>query len=129
MVRLWLMWFALVCFVSLPWIGFTPYPRWERVHWVPFSDPADRPRDFILNALVFLPLGLAIARRRDPRSALALAVAMSVTISVCAEATQLFSTRRFPSATDVTAAVTGALAGAISTIWLRLSSKPETWTD
>ena len=129
MVRLWLMWFALVCFVSLPWIGFTPYPRWERVHWVPFSDPADRPRDFILNTLVFLPLGLAIARRRDPRSALALAVAMSATISVCAEATQLFSTRRFPSATDVTAAVTGALSGAISTIWVRSSSKPETWTD
>jgi glycopeptide antibiotics resistance protein len=123
------MWFAFICFVSLPWIGFTPYPRWERVHWVPFSDPADRARDFVLNALVFLPFGFAIAKRRGRSSGVALAVVMAATISISAEATQLFSTRRFPSATDVTAAVTGALIGAISTVWLRSSSKPETWTD
>ena len=127
--RLWCMWFVVVCFVSLPWIGFTPYPRWERVQWVPFTDPADRPRDFVLNALVFLPFGYAVARRREPRAALALAVIMAATISISAEATQLFSTRRFPSASDVTASVIGALAGAISTVWLTSSSKPETWTD
>jgi glycopeptide antibiotics resistance protein len=129
LVRLWLIWFAFVCFVSLPWIGFTPYPRWERVQWVPFSDRADRPSDFVLNAIVFLPLGFAAARRRALPSALVLAALMSVTISVTAEATQLFSTRRFPSATDVTAAVMGALGGAVSTVLLAHSSKPETWTD
>lgn len=129
LLRLWLIWFAFVCFVSLPWIGFTPYPRWERVHWIPFGDPADRPRDFVLNAIVFLPFGFAIARRRDPSSALLLAAVMAATVSVGAEATQLFSTRRFPSATDVTAAVAGALAGALPTVWLRRSSKPHTWTD
>jgi VanZ family protein len=41
-------------------------------------------------------------------------------VSVSAEATQLFGTLRYPSATDVTAAVIGA---AIGTAWRRLAQK------
>lgn len=129
LIRLWLTWFAIVCFVSLPWMGFTTQPQWHRIHWVPFLDPADKVRDFILNTLLFLPFGLLVGWRGKTGSALALAGVMAASISIAAEATQLFSTRRFPSATDVAAAVLGAMLGALSTLYLRRPSKPETWTD
>lgn len=118
-LRLWATWFAIVCFVSLPWIGFTTQPQWHRVHWIPFQDPADKLRDVILNALLFVPFGLVVGWRGSTRSALVVAAVMATTISILAEATQLFSTRRFPSATDVTAAILGAVAGACTTLYLR----------
>ena len=128
-VRIWLLWFCLVLFVSLPWLGFTPVPQWDRVHWIPFADPADKLRDVALNGLLFMPLGFAVSRRRRLVPGIVLSAAMALSISVPAEATQLFSTRRFPSATDVAAAALGAMAGAITTLWIRESSKPRTWTD
>jgi glycopeptide antibiotics resistance protein len=129
LVFIWLLWFGIVLFVSFPWIGFTARPQWDRLHWVPFSDPADKPRDVILNGLLFVPVGFAVSRRRAGLRAMALAAVMAASISVPAEATQLFSVRRYPSATDVLLAILGALAGAISTLWIRGSSKPRTWTD
>ena len=128
-VRIWLLWFCLVLFVSLPWLGFTPVPQLDRVHWIPFADPADKLRDVALNGLLFMPLGFAVSRRRRLVPGIVLSAAMALSISVPAEATQLFSTRRFPSATDVAAAALGAMAGAITTLWIRESSKPRTWTD
>lgn len=127
--RLWLTWFAIVCFISLPWMGFTTEPQWHRVHWVPFHDPADKIRDFIPNALLFVPFGFLAARRGKPAPALLATALMAASISICAEATQLFSTRRFPSATDVSAAVLGALAGASLILLLRRSSRPPTWSE
>jgi glycopeptide antibiotics resistance protein len=128
-VRVWLSWFALVLFVSLPWMGFTTVPQWERVHWVPFADPADKVRDVVLNGLLFVPLGIAVSRHRSWINAAVLSGLMALAISIPAEATQLFSTRRFPSATDVAAAVFGAVVGAVTTISIRESSKLRTWTD
>ena len=32
----------LVWLLSLPWVGFAAMPQWSRVHWIPFTDPADR---------------------------------------------------------------------------------------
>lgn len=129
LIRLWLTWFAIVCFVSLPWIGFSTRPQWHRVQWIPFLDPADKVSDFLLNALLFVPFGFLLGWRARSGSALLLSALMAASISISAEATQLFSTRRFPSATDVAAAVLGALLGALTTLYLRRSSKPETWTD
>ena len=128
-VRVWLLWFCLVLFVSLPWIGFTTVPQWDRVHWVPFADPADKLRDVAINGLLFMPLGFAVSRRRPLVAGVVLSAIMALTISVPAEATQLFSTRRFPSATDVVSAALGAMAGAVTTLWVREASKPRTWTD
>jgi glycopeptide antibiotics resistance protein len=128
-LRIWFIWFALVLFISLPWMGFTTVPQWDRVHWTPFGDPADRLRDVVLNSLLFVPLGFGVSRRRSPLPAVLLAAVMALSISIPAEATQLFSTRRFPSATDVASAVLGAVAGAITTLSIRQSSKPRTWTD
>lgn len=128
-IRIWFLWLCLVLFVSLPWLGFTPVPQWDRVHWIPFGDPADKLRDVVLNGLLFVPLGFAVSRRRRLVPGIVLSAAMALSISVAAEATQLFSTRRFPSATDVAAAALGAMAGAVTTLWIRESSKPRTWTD
>lgn len=105
----WVWWIPLTWLISLPWRGFTLEPQWTRVHWIPFTDPADRPRDFALNVLFFMPFGYSFARRRSWLLAPAVAAAVSLT----AEATQLFGSVRYPSATDVTAAVIGAALGAI----------------
>jgi glycopeptide antibiotics resistance protein len=123
------LWFGLVLFVSLPWLGFTRVPQWGRVNWIPFGDPSDKLRDVVLNGLLFMPLGFAVSRRRPLVTGIVLSAAMALSISVPAEATQLFSTRRFPSATDVATAALGAMAGAVTTLWIREASKPRTWTD
>ena len=107
-VPLWVWWIPLVWIISFPWTGFTARPQWARVHAIPFTDPADRPRDFIANVALFVPFGYSFARKR--RWPLALAAAALLSLS--AEATQLFCTVRFPSATDVTAAIVGAVVGA-----------------
>lgn len=108
-VPLWVWWIVLVWVISFPWTGFTPQPQWARVHAIPFMDPADRPRDMLANIALFIPFGYSFARgRRWWTAGLAAAV-----VSFSAEATQLFGTLRFPSATDVTAAVVGATAGAL----------------
>ena len=107
-VPLWVWWIPLVWIISFPWTGFTARPQWSRVHAIPFSDPADRPRDFIANVALFVPFGFSFARkRRWP-----LAMPAAALLSLSAEATQLFCTVRFPSATDVTAAIAGAAVGA-----------------
>lgn len=112
-IPLWVWWIALTWLISLPWAGFTLVPQWSRVHWIPFTDPADRPRDFVLNVLFFVPFGYSFARRRRwPLALLAAAV-----VSLSAEATQLFGTVRYPSATDVAAAVAGAAIGAGLAWW------------
>ena len=128
-MRIWLLWFGVVLFLSLPWMGFTPFPQWQRVHWVPFEDPANKLRDVILNGLLFVPLGFAVSRRRSFANAVMLSAAMALSMSLLAEATQLFSSRRFPSATDVVVAVIGAVAGAAATVSMREATRPRTWTD
>ena len=106
---LWVWWIPFAWAISLPWRGFTIVPQWSRVHWIPFTDPADRPRDFLLNVLFFVPFGLSLGRTQTGY-VVALGAAL---VSLSAEATQLFGTVRYPSATDVTAAVVGAMLGAV----------------
>ncbi len=107
-VPLWAWWIGIVLAISFPWSGLVSSPQWDRVHPIPFTDPADRPRDFLANIGLLVPFGYSYARRRSVLGAVAIAAA----VSVAAEATQLFSTTRFPSATDITAAVAGAALGA-----------------
>lgn len=127
--RIWIFWFLLVWILSFPWIGFTTEPQWHRVNWVPFASPADRFRDIIPNILWFVPFGYIVMRRHASLRRVVLVVLLAAAVSVSAEAMQVFSLERYPSATDVTAAILGALGGALPTLWLRRSSKPRTWTD
>lgn len=113
-VPLWWWWIGIVLAVSFPWNGVAPHPQWSRVHWVPLADPADKLSDLIANIALFLPFGYSFTGRgRGGLGGRILgAVAAALAVSVCAEATQLFGRHRYPSATDVTAACVGALAGA-----------------
>ena len=63
-VPLWAWWIPLVWAISLPWAGLTKDPQWSRVHPVPFTDPADRPRDLIANIALYIPFGYSLARGR-----------------------------------------------------------------
>lgn len=127
--RLWLLWIPFVWFISFPWIGFTLDPQWDRVHLIPFTDEGDKPRDIIANFLLFVPFGYSVARRRTPARALARAAGLAAVVSISAEAMQLFSTERYPSATDVSVALLGSVVGAVATVYFRLTSRPRTWAD
>lgn len=118
-VPLWVWWIPVVVGVSLPVVGFTFEPQWSRVHVVPFSDPEDKPRDTLLNIAMFIPFGYFFARGWGMPGALAGAMAAAALVSAGAEATQLFSTERNPSGTDVSMAVAGAAAGSVLRSWLR----------
>jgi glycopeptide antibiotics resistance protein len=111
----WCWWVALVWAVSFSWGGLTLHPQWHRVHWMPLGDPADKPRDIVANMLLFVPFGYSFARRSRPSFVLLRVLLAAAVVSVSAEALQLFSTVRFPSATDVCSAVIGALCGALPT--------------
>lgn len=112
---LWVWWVPVVVGLSLPVFGFTRHPQWGRVHLVPFTDPEDKPRDELVNIGMYVPFGYLYARgRRMPRAMLGV-VLWAVVVSVGAEATQLFSIERNPSATDVSMGVAGAALGALLT--------------
>jgi glycopeptide antibiotics resistance protein len=109
-VALWCWWMPLVWLLSFPWGHLTSHPQWQRVHWIPLTDPADKPRDIIANLLLFVPFGYSVARR-GRRTWILHLVVCAAGVSISAEALQLYGTARYPSATDVLSAVTGAIAG------------------
>jgi glycopeptide antibiotics resistance protein len=111
-VPLWGWWSLVVVVVSLPWIGCTTTPQWNRVHAVPFTDPEDSPRDLVVNVALFVPFGFLFGTRRHGAPAMVQAALAAAAVSVFAEAPQLFSTKRNPSGTDVFYAMAGAAAGA-----------------
>ena len=115
--------------LSFPWIGFTLDPQWERVHLVPLTGPGDKPRDMIANFILFVPFGYSVARRRLLLPGLARAAGLAAVVSFSAEAMQVFSTERYPSGTDLSVAILGALAGAGATFYSRRQSKGRPWTN
>ena len=116
---LWVWWIPVVWLVSLPF-GFTTEPQWDRLHLLPFRDPANKLFDLVINLLLFVPFGYSFARRGG--SMLVLVVAAAA-VSVSAEILQLFSTVRYPSGTDVFYAVVGAMVGALPARWRRVGAQ------
>jgi glycopeptide antibiotics resistance protein len=110
-MKLWKWWFLVVLIISGPWFGFVRQPQWWDVNWVPFADPADKPRDLLQNVLLFVPFGWSYASERVNRTALAGALAWALVVSAFAELTQLFSPARYPSTTDVLMALLGTALG------------------
>ena len=106
---LWVWWIPVVWVASFP-LGLTPVPQWHRVHLVPFTDPADKLTDLAINLLLFVPFGYSFVDRPGRWRWLPLAAAA---VSASAELSQLFSTVRYPSGTDVVYAIVGALAGGV----------------
>ena len=123
-MKLWRWWVLVVLIISGPWFGFVTRPQWWNVNWVPFSDPADKPRDVLQNLLLFVPFGWSYASERRRSAALVSALALAAVISAGAEATQLFSRERYPSATDVLMALFGAAIGFAGSIAWRQRPLP-----
>jgi glycopeptide antibiotics resistance protein len=113
-IPLWVWWIPVVLIASFP-LGLTATPQWDRIHLVPLTDPADKVEDLAANILLFVPFGYSFARHRG-LAWLPLAAGL---VSAVAEASQLFSTVRYPSGTDVFYAVVGALAGGLASLVLR----------
>ena len=107
-IPLWVWWIPVVLIASFP-LGLTSVPQWDRVHLVPFTDPADKVEDFAVNILLFVPFGYSFARNRG-LAWLPLAAGL---VSAVAELSQLFSTVRYPSGTDLAYAVVGAVIGGL----------------
>ena len=112
-IPLWVWWIPVVLIASFP-LGLTATPQWDRIHLVPLTDPADKLEDLAANILLFVPFGYSFARDRG-LAWLPLAAGL---VSTVAELSQLFSTVRYPSGTDVFYAVVGALAGGLASLVL-----------
>lgn len=95
---------------DFPWGDLQNHSHWSKVRWIPFVSPPVRLEDMALNTLLCAPIGGLCGRlcRRPLLTAFGLSLALSVT----AEWSQVYSHNRFPSATDVTCNVAGAVAAA-----------------
>jgi glycopeptide antibiotics resistance protein len=113
-IPLWVWWIPVVLIASFPF-GLTSVPQWDRVHLVPFTDPADKVEDFAVNILLFVPFGYSFARNLG----LAWLPVAAGLVSAVAELSQLFSTVRYPSGTDVAYAVIGAAIGGLVATFTR----------
>ena len=101
---------GLVFAATYPWGDMVGHSHWTRVRWIPFKTGPFRLLDIAGNLLLCAPLGAA-AGYLFSRGVLAAAL-LSLAISVGAEASQVYSHTRFPSATDVLCNVAGAVAAA-----------------
>ena len=114
------LWTVLIVLVVVPWVGYQNHSHWQRVGWIPFASAEVRLRDVAVNLSLYAPWGYFCARSvRVVARRLWIVVALAAALSITTETSQVYSHGRFPSATDVTCNVIGALAGAL---WARKSS-------
>lgn len=102
-----LLWYVVWASIAVPWRSFRAQPSFERVEFDPFGGSA---RSQVLNVLAFVPLGLVGSRLGWTPKTVALVGACT---SALTELLQLFSSRRFPSTTDLLLNTAGALIGII----------------
>jgi glycopeptide antibiotics resistance protein len=106
-----LLWIGVIAVIVIPWGSFQSHAHWNGIGWIPFLSPPFRVRDIVLNTLLYVPFGYWSVQQRGG-SGVWRACGYALALSVAMECTQVFSHRRFPSATDVTTNVLGALWGA-----------------
>lgn len=109
-------WFVCWAWIALPWRSFRLVPSFRNVELMPFT--AGSLRSYVLNVLVFIPLGILVARLGwHPRTV----VLVAAGLSAATEVAQLFSARRYPSTTDV---ILNTLGAAIGLLVVRLAAGP-----
>jgi glycopeptide antibiotics resistance protein len=113
-MRFWPFWILVVVAASGPWFGIVREPQWDRVTWIPFTGFGDKPRDMIVNVLLYVPFGWSYVKNRSRRASVLGAIAAAALVSIAVEIPQLFYRLRDPSATDVVMAVIGAAAGSFA---------------
>lgn len=121
--RSWPFWILVIAVASGPWFGVVSHPQWNRVTWIPFHGAEDKPKDVLVNFLLFVPFGWSFAKSpafarptggsRASRVTLG-AIATAAIVSIAVETPQLFYRLRDPSATDVVMAMCGAAAGSLA---------------
>jgi glycopeptide antibiotics resistance protein len=99
-------WCILWAWIALPWRSFSPVPSFRRVALIPSFTGSIRSQ--FLNVLAFVPLGIIGARLGWRPTGVVL---LAAGVSAASEVLQLFSTRRYPSTTDVILNTAGALIG------------------
>ena len=116
------LWFLAWSFVALPWRSFQPEPSFERVQTTPFTDGSARAH--ILNVVAFVPLGGIGARLVWSPATI---VGIGASTSIATEVLQLFSSRRYPSVTDIILNTTGVAIGLLfASAFLRGRQRPAT---
>jgi glycopeptide antibiotics resistance protein len=103
-------WILLICVAVVPWTDLQNHSHWARVQWIPFVTPPIKLVDIVINVALYVPFGYWFVRWAGRRRA-GLAVISAGVLSLVTEWTQLYSHSRFPSLTDVTCNVIGALIG------------------
>ena len=107
----------LVLLIVVPWRRFQNDLYWERVRWVPFLSPPWSARDLIGNVMLYSPFGYAVARLAGTPYGQRLALIGAAVLALATEASQLLSTHRYPSMTDVTCNLLGAWLGTTVARW------------
>jgi glycopeptide antibiotics resistance protein len=113
-IRSWPFWVLVVAVASGPWFGVVHEPQWSRVTWIPFQGFSDKPRDMLVNFLLFVPFGWSFVKSRSVAHGIWLTMAAAAIVSLAVEIPQLFFRLRDPSATDLVMAVCGACAGSLA---------------
>lgn len=99
-------WLCLWALIGFPWRSFQWTPSFRRLQLLPLMEGSLRGQ--LLNVLAFVPLGI-IATRLGWRPRTVIVVGFAV--SLLTEFLQLFSTRRYPSTTDLILNTMGVLLG------------------
>jgi glycopeptide antibiotics resistance protein len=113
-IRSWPFWILVVFVVSGPWFGIVREPQWARVTWIPFHGFEDKPRDMLVNFMLFVPFGWSFIKSRTGAHGILLAMTAAAAVSLAVEVPQLFYRLRDPSATDLVMAICGAAAGSLA---------------
>ena len=102
-------WVALIVAGVVPWGELDNDPSWTRVTWIPFT--SFDLGDFVHNILLYVPFGF-LYRTCSTRTSVWRLSGYALALSAATELTQLSSTTRYPSTTDVACNVFGAIWGA-----------------
>lgn len=114
---------AAVLAADLPWGDFHAHTHWGAVGWIPFVTPPVRAADILENIVLFLPLGFfAGLDARSLVSGLRRGAWLGLLVSLVGEWSQLYSHSRFPSATDVSSNLIGAVLG-VALAWFACSER------
>lgn len=105
-----MLWTLVICACVIPWTDLQNHSHWARVQWIPFVTPPVKAVDIAVNVLLYMPFGYLFARWMG-RCGVVRVAACAGALSLFTEWTQLYSHSRFPSLTDTTCNVIGALIG------------------
>jgi len=101
---------AVALWTTWPWSQFVGHAHWDRVVWVPLTDPELKRVEMALNTVLFVPLGWSL---RSAGLRLGIVATLGGTLSLAAETFQVFCHGRFPTATDVCLNTFGSLLGGV----------------